>query len=877
MANVVVFDDNDLDCILTTRTVKQWLCDICRKRYFPTMEEAVAHEQVCKPVMAIAEAVGPSVHAFFRPKPPPRPQSRRKRKTIGDASTSATGTASVSTKRLRSKLMESDPKVVVLDLISPKKESLEKQTKSGSMESKPKRKEQQSQLPWTEGADERRKVLAQNRAAEFQIQRRLKGEQERERQRKRMEANARVSTVPLVIAASKPPKRTAERFPNPNHVFEACEYSAPPMILSRPWLKEADMEHIRRSWRLPSTPLLLEANSDVPLKSADWAESSPNLLDIVFGEYLIPPTSLSDSSQLLQPMKTIPEDCVGTSLKAAANSVVEWVQEWKRVRQRCLELMAAKQQRRRKKSRTTKRKYNDDNDWMSDDDNDQGDRLPALCLLTGPVGCGKSDLVQAVAAHLDCLLIEMSTADRRGAAAVRHAIGEATQSLSSYSGTRKQSSLFLGAQHKEELVDSDTDADAKAGSSLTIILIDEVDNLYEENGDNGFWIALAELSKHAKCPIFLTANVFPEPLISAAFCFKHVAISAPTPAECVPVLQQWIQTGCFGTTANSDEFSLERVASLCHCDLRKMAHELELFSYSHVSRSSCNHPDWLSDKPSHGRLRPVVLDVAPRGVRSTEHALLTITGTNFLTLAEPPDIAGYLVDVFVGEELCPQGRIMDDSTILAVCPPIRGASASSMFHAYAPIRVCGVRKIGLLSDSDGFINELCDNMSLASVAKPVYLERHFSGSMESCLLRVLPPCDTTKKPRKDSLSDSSDEKFEFIDDQASARHPTECLESTLLLSMEDDKKKVAVLLKEGIDAWYSVHDVVPEVRNLVPEDNGAVKEMEIACFQSGYLSDAALLEDVGMTGIPFLAGSARGFGYDLTDTFPRCTNGKNKR
>ena len=899
-----------------TKRVQKWVCDVCQLCSFPTMEEAVAHERECaelsnrklpqkKQESSSSSSRAPAkktLHAFFQP---PSANSRRKRQKVvnPEKNTTTTTTLRKSTRNSSRRAVAIIPPTVdAADAVPSNgssktrkrktvpKSNLQKATLqttktavdlTGSLAPKPKSRtrcssnknaQQQQLLSWASISQDE-ELLAQQRTAEFQAQRRLQAQRERERQRKRaLQFGSATDGAPTNNnrkACSTTTRSSAVRFPVCNHVVPKCSsVSIEPgkdLMLPAWCCKTVVPAQAEKAY-------CTKKEEEVSLAASAWDAKEISIpdrhdfLQQLLASCLIPPAEKTPLS-FGGPLQTLPDDCCGDSLQAAARTCVEWVQEWKalhrrRCRQRSLSQQRVTGPKKRKRVAQKSRYYDDDDDFLWDDDSDQEDRDDdnAVCILTGPVGCGKSDLVRAVAATCDCSLLELSTAQRRGAAALRKAIGEATQS-------HKLSNTTSSTNNSTELQDDDDDS-----SSLAIILMDEVDNLYDS--DNGFWTALSELSKSSKCPIFLTANTYPP---DASLRMKHLCIARPTASQVAERLWQWLEGGgCWGLRQDRDatQRCLERVASLCHCDMRKLAWELESFACSDAGRkreddddNPCRSldvfPSPLSIQQVQQSLprRPVVSAVVPTRVRSTDYALLTITGQHFLQIAVAPAIAGYPVQVHVGEQLCSQARILDDSTILAVLSPCRGVTTPKENIDYAPIRVCGIRKMGLLSDSAGSV--VVDDDSLPSLHRPVCLERYFPGSSQ--LFSV-----TAHKED----SDGPYEEFEFNDNNskesdAQLENPTPA----------ENDRRVAALMKEGMDAWFTrqVGPVPEPTDGSVIADVEGFEKMERVSRYYECMSDVALLEDVGMMGVPFLAGATPGFGFDLTGAYPKCTNDKNKR
>jgi hypothetical protein len=899
--------------------LQQWKCDVCRVRCFPTLEQATQHEEECGRRMLIAEETKTSnqtvekpkaLHPFFQNQPPATsdPKTTKTRKTaatkikstktastktastakitsIGKTASTAKITAKTATSKAKTATTKAKTATIKSKFPPPKKKSAvattsavatdvagrkartgertatldvvlddgrkkppPKQQEVIDMSSSPPRKDDDmdmSQLAAMFGVDTKT-LMEQQRAAEFHGERRRKEDDQRKKREHKKPA-----TTTFTPAASR--RGGAIRFPNPNHVIPELHKEEENMKSRTEgvpvWLTEARVATMRQVWLQrthdDNVNISLDDNDDVKLlpdsSPSVWAHpvlEKDQRLHQLFASASLEIKKAPPLPDTLR-MQVLPDDLCGTSIQSAYETILEWVKEWKAVRQRCLDHMEAKQEERRRqhnqqpKKRLRKQYKDHDDDLWDDSDDEQDTGLPSLCLLTGPVGCGKTDLVHALAKHCDCHLLELSTADKRGAAALKKAIGEATQSLGAKHLLQKKS-MFASAKTNEPLLDSDDD-DGDKGTSLTAILIDEVDILYEQNGDNGFWPALLDLSKRAKCPIFLTANTFPAPLASVQIMYVPMAL--PSATECADRLQQWI-----GSLSPQAVPSLVEAASLCGCDLRKLAYELQSFAYAPkavLPAAVAAAPPVPVELQGVAPAIPVVHIVTPRSIVSHQYSLVTIMGSNFLRLAaaNDDDDDGYPVKVSVGDQQCPHARILDDSTILAVCSPVDDCRNPS----YAPIRVCGVRGLGIVSDSAGMVvtSELADGTRWAFPPTPVNVERH-----------------------------SRDEDYEFNDDN---NHPNNKKTRAPI-----DWEQSAKLLKDGMDAWRTRHvDVsAADVSTNSEGSSTGLEEMERLCSQFQVASDTALLEVVG---IPSLSGPVRGFGFDLTDAFPRCTNETSKR
>lgn len=746
-------------------------------------------------------------------------------------------------------------------------------------------------------------------------------------------AAAMHSSTSTGTSTQRPPQSLllAPRFPVPSHIVPVndCVVGTGPSSpkASGSWLTEADLERARSALQITTTTMLVDSQSKnygamLPTADSSFAKepAERDALQDALSAILIPPSidtpkvvslleddTYTSSTKFLTSLwadkyaiRTIPDDICGTSLRNVADQLTEFCQEWKVERRKAHERMASRQRvlaenqehrlHKKKKHDSKKRqKYKDDDDDFMDSDEEQEWQLGSLCVLTGPVGSGKSSLVHAIAARCDCTVLEITTGDKRGSTAIRRAIEEATQSLSSLDMLKQRENSLFGMK---ELVDSDDEEDTAPakGSAVTIVLIDEVDNLYETDGDNGFWTALSELTKRAKCPIFLTANSMPDALYSSSFRYTHVETSRPTPKECVSRMLQIVDKEDFTIRKGQEdakEKHFEFIAELCKCDLRRIAHELQLFSRAPkettdlVERKEGAALEGSNDHETADN-RPRISEVRPRSIPSDTMSLLTINGTNFMTLAVPPGLgsSGYPVTVLVGDQECSQARIMDDSTILAVCPPCllaenieksgeyRGTHRRSLAASYAPVSIYGNNKVGIGSTTRGavFSTELLGDSKFASLDTPVVLEYHFQPSFSS----------HQGKPASNS-GDESEEEFEYTDScPQSSKSDTKLSISDNKAAPEIDWKLMARILKDGIDAWASQGNEVAETEIEMSADPHGGAVIDALSSQRQFASDAALFEECGLVGIPYMSGACRGFGFDLTDAFPKCTNSKSK-
>ena len=386
-------------------------------------------------------------------------------------------------------------------------------------------------------------------------------------------------------------------------------------------------------------------------------------------------------------IRNIPSDVCGEINKRVAKRCTGFVEEWKVERQKALMRRADKQDRlaRGKKMPSKKKKVDDLWDDASDD-NQSG--LPSICLLTGPVGCGKTSLVYAIARSCECKVMEINTTDKRSHQNLKNAIEEATQSGSTMEMLKNRAAapLIFSKRHAAH-VDSEDDDSDEEGSAVPIVLVDEVDLIFENDGDSGFWPALKALAKRAKCPIFLTANAIPQALRALSIRFKHYSMERPTPEECMSQIWKVVKSENLEQRPNllRDQVkqALVDFAERHECDLRRILLEMQLFARARnfvtvldpdlvVLDKASNPPDFRF--LGHG---PVVNKIIPNAVPAEQQSRLELAGRGFASLPQN-------FSVSIGEQVC-EAEVVNDTTISATCPPFQMQETSFIYSSRFPL------------------------------------------------------------------------------------------------------------------------------------------------------------------------------------------------
>jgi DNA polymerase III delta prime subunit len=654
-------------------------------------------------------------------------------------------------------------------------------------------------------------------------------------------------------------------------------------------------------------------------------ESSPSeLIQALLSQSFVPPasnqpvTAIQASSSMLW-VDRYYSNCSRKieSQAAARGQLSTFVQRFMVDRHKAHVLQAQRQEQRTHQNRggagansskpSSRRRVLDLDDAWTDDEMNERRADSSICLLTGPVGCGKTQLVHSVAQELGCrTVLELHTGVPRGAAAVKRLVAEATQSHSTSEMMQKPPQLFSKSQPEpsntraSDLCDTDDDDDQSVQShqedqpcsAVTVILMDEIDNLYD--GDGSIWTALGELSKSSKCPIVLTANTLPRALHGSTIQFQHISLDRPSVAECAQYLSQVLAAEQIAMTESKGGndvtaaalSSLEQAAILGRCDLRRMIHEVQLFAVQPMTthrslpiKESSLTAEFNGKVEHAGSLRicdlPTIESIQPRAICSDMFSLVTINGSNFWSLAGPHEIGsdwgkGVPCLVHIGHQVCPRACIVSDSTILAVVAPmnvpaeVRDGPATGCIRSYAalyaPVMIASASRLGVHSISSGLV--ACGEQSNSSpaVQRPSTIEYRFPSESKGGHYEHLPDAND---------GSSSEEEFEFERPTPliSAPNLRALVERGTINASAESTETASRVLQEGMDAWKSIHGSISMISPNKPPHCSveSLLEMQDISTKAGYASDAALFEDIGLFGLPDLAGSCHGFGFDLTD------------
>lgn len=316
-------------------------------------------------------------------------------------------------------------------------------------------------------------LLAEDAAATFFAKRKQAAREERERQKKRDEARrftrrkdddklSAVEDKKSLRAERREKMLEAVRFPCPSHVlqnndvFEKCATMKVTMGPKYPSGK-VDL----------TSPFPEEPMPDLTFFGNDWDDvPSKDLTMRLFSSAFLPSNPRQKDSRLWTDkytMTQIPSSVLGASNRESSQKLMRFIEDWKSRRHKS---------RLRKKSKKRKSGYDSDDSFLDGENSSP----TAVFVITGRTGTGKSRLVHAVSAGLDCALLEISTGEVRGGGALKKRLMESTLSHSSVAlMKRREPVTVLAAESKKEFFDeeSDSEEEEEERSSLTVILIDE--------------------------------------------------------------------------------------------------------------------------------------------------------------------------------------------------------------------------------------------------------------------------------------------------------------------------------------------------------------------------------------------------------------------
>lgn len=249
----------------------------------------------------------------------------------------------------------------------------------------------------------------------------------------------------------------------------------------------------------------------------------------------------------------------------SVNSLKAWLSKWLSKRQDEAERLRRKQER-------VEAGYSSD-----EEEEDASEELPAGFILQGPSGSGKTAAIRVCANQVGYNMLEINSGMQRSGKDIMALCAEATQShflLRTTSGS----------------------------TSSSVVVFEEVDHLFEENGDVGFFSAVKQLLRNTKRPMLFTCNDVPDEL--AALKLPVLQFWEPLEEEilCHTLL---VVMACVGVPDDPNEalrfcFNLHTqlriVIRLCSTDLRRTLNTLQVL-LPHLSIDQVLAGDCVSKNP----------------------------------------------------------------------------------------------------------------------------------------------------------------------------------------------------------------------------------------------------------------------------------------
>ena len=232
-------------------------------------------------------------------------------------------------------------------------------------------------------------------------------------------------------------------------------------------------------------------------------------------------------------------------------------------------------------------------------------------LLLGPIGCGKTSSVYALAKELGYDVVELNSSDLRNAENITHFLSSALG----------QQSLFFTPK---------------------LVLIDEVDNL-SGVADRGCIPALVKAIEKSSFPVILTANDIEESKFKALAKSSQVIPFHKLPYRTVADCLQWV---CKQENITFDEKAINSLARQVDGDLR--AALIDLQGSSHQKSLSFADVSTLSDRKRTETILNALMVIFKSS--SVENALPALENVDL----EPRDVIHWIDENMPKEYLSPK-------------------------------------------------------------------------------------------------------------------------------------------------------------------------------------------------------------------------------
>ena len=249
----------------------------------------------------------------------------------------------------------------------------------------------------------------------------------------------------------------------------------------------------------------------------------------------------------------IPDDLSGEATKETSIQLKNFLKYWQKVH---IDSLRCKEPR--KKTKRSKR-----DEFFAADSEEEEHLMSNVFVLCGPPGTGKTSMVYALTSNLSAKLLEVNTSVDRGFTTLKKRIEEATQSMS----------LDLSIYDQDD-ADEDDKKRKTPSTPMSIILLDEVDNVFDQHGDSGFWLSAKALAKRSKCPIVMTCTEIPKPLQNYKEKCEFGYTYRPSVSEAAYKICNVLHSK--KVIANFSE--VKTVCRLLSCDMRRILNEYQVLA-----------------------------------------------------------------------------------------------------------------------------------------------------------------------------------------------------------------------------------------------------------------------------------------------------------
>eukprot|EP00970_Alexandrium_tamarense_P019428 scaffold14018_cov200-Alexandrium_tamarense.AAC.4 len=327
-----------------------------------------------------------------------------------------------------------------------------------------------------------------------------------------------------------------------------------------------------------------------------------------------------------------------------------------------------------------------------------------------------------------------------------------------------------------------------------------------------------------------------------------------------------------GGDATNDGLSV--IAEHFDCDLRRIVNEMQLFHFSPGTTQTSNFVALSLPAPQVTYPttddRPLITSIEPAIVPRESYTVVTILGKNFTSAI-----------LYIGGMACIYYSVVNDSKIVAVCPPLdvsREATNGRYEARFAEVVVRKRCSNGLILGSDSCLpieeveltSRVTWNIQYDIPVEQSLLEQKLSKVEFIRRARAQRRRDEANGNYDDGFLSSSDEEFEKVD-------PSPEIAKTSDDTVDDetpnkDAAKVSVdpktLLDEAVakasSGIFEQNDKTTCSSTLTSESSQySSLQIDVLADEMSRLSDAALFEySLTSLGIRDLSGSVEGFGYD---------------